>query len=149
MALGTRRKRNYYFRLGNVICVVFNDDFVLGGPTDETNAAYEDLHSPFGLSDDACKDGSLKTVAGVQFKKLEQSSQGSRALVSQTDYVRYICKKYQKQQGVTLKPVSTPGKAKHDKADHEKMKLKGRMYNVAPEHVGKLFWVAGGSRPDI
>ena len=57
------------FVRGNVMCVVFTDDFVFGGPEKETNAAYEELHAHFGFSADSYKDRLLKEVLKQKFQE--------------------------------------------------------------------------------
>ena len=53
------------FSKGNVISVVLTDDFVLAGPADETNIAFEELDFHFGFSDDSHKNRLLEEVIGI------------------------------------------------------------------------------------
>jgi hypothetical protein len=137
------------FLRGKVVCVVFTDDFVFGGPEPQNTTAFEDVHRHFGFSKKSYDGRVLKLIIGIQFRILYKSAKYVVALINQVDYIKYICRRFEKQQGLKLKPVSTPMKAKFDAKDLELIEYEGVMASVAREHVGKLFWVARVCRIDI
>lgn len=72
--------------------------------------------------------------------------------LTQKEYIETICDLFCEELGVpfrSLKKVSTPGKTRPDKGDAEKIQIPGKFRETAATHIGRILWVARGTRVNV
>jgi hypothetical protein len=137
------------FYKGDIVVVIFTDDFKIAGPAPQVRAAFEALHKQFGFSDSSYKKPEEPGFVGVERTRLPSREGFTRIKLQQTKYAILAVEKFEKRLNRSMKGISTPMKSKREKQDYDKAEVQGDFYEDAPEHIGVLYWLARGTRPDI
>lgn len=149
------------FLRGPVLLIIYTDDFLFSGPHDLALQAWKECNHALGFSTKL--DGSnLLKILGIRRSAKWVSKTMKHITLDQEEYIKHIVENFQEIIGngksVTLPSSTTPAVGKEtvptDKQRAESKKplddeVAGFFADTGPEHVGKLWWIARGTRPDI
>ena len=134
-----------------VVIFVYTDDFEIAGPRQEAIMVHRHIAFLFGAGQE--ESYVLTDFVGIQRSLVDRTADGyTHLFVHQAKYATFTVEAYEKRftNGRPLAAISTPcdpSEAKYPSDPSERVPYIGA--SEAASWVGKLYWLARGTRPDL
>jgi len=146
MALADYESWGCVYRRGEVVLVVYVDDFLGIGPKSALPACWESVKNIVVLKDEPQK---IEKMLGIKMsiENVRSSVNVRRVVFSQSAYCKHIVDKLMWERGGRpLKNYTTPAEKLEDLPDDDQP---GNYAGSAATHVGGALYLMRGTRPDI
>jgi hypothetical protein len=131
------------------ILVVYSDDMMVSGPRAMAYQFYKEIHTVLGFSLKSFENPVLTHYVGITREVKPHASDGSHMLfLQQCEFCDHLCRRFLQSTGIDkLHFVSTPMEDKQSILWDDEQP--GRYSKSCREHIGGVFFLARGTRPDV